>query len=915
MPLVPNLSAPLIRPAAAGTLLFGLFLAGCSPEASSPSPPNPSPSAQPLHVWVEAESAVRSDFPPPEANPFQPATPEEAALLSGGAWIGVQEPRTNLLSAEFAVTLPANGAYDLYARKFWRHGPFRWRVDNLPWQTNARDTAILDAVRIRRHLAATWVRAGSATAPAGAHTLRVELLETNGAACFDAFCFTTGTAAPRGPFPPGGRFDRAPEGWFPFEPANEPAPDAQLDLRSLNHRFAGEFGRVIRKGDALACEKRPDEPLRLFGVTLGDDALRLHDAAIARHARLLAALGVNQVRFHLDYEERAPGPKLDRVHRWVAELKANGIYSGIGFFCTAVARIRPEWNFAPLEPPLRPIGLLFYYPPMQELYKAWARTLFSTPNPHTGLPLARDPALAWIEMIDEDSLFFWTFNPGKNHPAARAVLEREFGAWAAAKFGSPAKALAAWGPEKAPAQCADSPDEGRLGLYPIALLTSQPWAAPQRNEGRARAQAEFLTARQSAFWRGMARFFREELQCPALLYGSNWRTADPRNLDALNRLTTRELDLIARNDYFGPAVEDGPLEEFPFGEGAMYRDQSILTNAASPVVQQVQEEGFPFLWTEGGWFTPNRFRAEMPLFTAAYFSHLGVDGMTPFVLEPGWATTLPKWPVLDAACAAQFPAAALIYRLGLVQESPVLVRESLNATNLFALEGGLLDLDPAIADTTQSSHVPAGARAAAAPSPGALPFAFLAGKVVRRFHEGPPALAVDPRILELIDPAAGRVRNATGELDLDQRAGLLRINTPRAQGIAGFTARAGSVRLADATFASGAEFACLVLVALDDQPLAASRRMLLQAMTEDANFGAATAPTPDGRLKIMSLGRPPVVVREISGSVTLHWKGAAALHATALDFDRRAAEKVALEDGRLNLLPNRLYYLIEKESP
>jgi len=62
-----------------------------------------------------------------------------------------------------------------------------------------------------------------------------------------------------------------------------------------------------------------------------------------------------------------------------------------------------------------------------------------------GISLGADPAVAIVELVNEDSYFFWTFDP-RRIPAARlATLERRFGSWAAKRHGSQARALASWG--------------------------------------------------------------------------------------------------------------------------------------------------------------------------------------------------------------------------------------------------------------------------------------------------------------------------------------------------------------------------------------------------------------------------------------------------------------------------------------
>ena len=45
---------------------------------------------------------------------------------------------------------------------------------------------------------------------------------------------------------------------------------------------------------------------------------------------------------------------------------------------------------------------------LKAAYKAWMKALLTPRNPHTGVPLAKDPALAIVQVQNEDSLFFGT---------------------------------------------------------------------------------------------------------------------------------------------------------------------------------------------------------------------------------------------------------------------------------------------------------------------------------------------------------------------------------------------------------------------------------------------------------------------------------------------------------------------------
>ena len=138
------------------------------------------------------------------------------------------------------------------------------------------------------------------------------------------------------------------------------------------------------------------------------------------------------------------------------------------------------------------------------------------------------------------------------------------------------------------------------------------------------------------------------------------------------------------------------------------------------------------------------------------------------------------------------------------------------------------------------------------------------------------------------------------------------INAPSAQGATGFLSAAGPIKLGDVTFQSPLEYGSLLLVAMDGRPLASSRKMLLQVMSEDNNLGWS-APGK-GLRPILDVGGPPLVVKRIEGTLSMNRPDAAALRVEPLDANGYPSSPGGPIRGakHLTLLPTTLYYLIEK---
>ena len=63
------------------------------------------------------------------------------------------------------------------------------------------------------------------------------------------------------------------------------------------------------------------------------------------------------------------------------------------------------------------------------MYLDWVDALVNTENTHTGLPISADPAVAIVEIQNESSLLFWTFDPRNIVPQTLELIEKRFAEW------------------------------------------------------------------------------------------------------------------------------------------------------------------------------------------------------------------------------------------------------------------------------------------------------------------------------------------------------------------------------------------------------------------------------------------------------------------------------------------------------
>jgi hypothetical protein len=234
---------------------------------------------------------------------------------------------------------------------------------------------------------------------------------------------------------------------------------------------------------------------------------------------------------------------------------------------------------------------------------------------------------------------------------------------------------------------------------------------------------------------------------------------------------------------------------------------------------------------------------------------------------------------------------------------------ALKVEDILALQGAPLTA-PQNIDEFRAKDIPPGQSMQSDQPTSIDPLAFLVGKVNLQFTQEDHSSTVTD-LSPYLDRQGKTVRSATGELLWDYGKGLVTVNAPQVQGATGFLQQGGKIQLDTLALSSRMQYGTVLLVALDDQPLQQSQRMLLQVMSTDENSGWQTSGSDPKT--IQQVGNPPLMVKKLSGRVTLNRSDARSLRITALDANGYPKTTVDHTD-RFNLLPDAFYYLIEKAA-
>ena len=365
------------------------------------------------YVWVEGEKPAVNQM---NRHPWW-YDQVKREVLSGGDFISNFD-KDKAGEAEYRFTAPQAGDYE-----FWvRANPL---LSRLLYALNGAVEEPVDLNREKRdeiNIAAdgkpdlrflAWSKVGRVTLRAGANTIRFRMTsENNHHGYLDCFVLSTEPFQPRGAIQPGQmaaamqRLAEENKGWLPFDPKPDPfTAAAAMDLRFLNEKFAGEQGFIGVK-DGQFIHSGTGEPLRFWAVNGPPHELK--GAELRQCARMLAKHGVNLVRIHggvFDKDGEVDPAKVRHAIEIVEAMKAEGIYSHFSIYFPLWLDPKPGTPWLEgYNGKMHSFAALLFNPRFQAQYRKWWTALLTTRSAATGQPLVDEPAVAGLEMQNEDSL-------------------------------------------------------------------------------------------------------------------------------------------------------------------------------------------------------------------------------------------------------------------------------------------------------------------------------------------------------------------------------------------------------------------------------------------------------------------------------------------------------------------------------
>ena len=254
--------------------------------------------------------------------------------------------------------------------------------------------------------------------------------------------------------------------WFPFTLPWDDSTSSVTDLSGLLDAPAGKHGFLQVTPDGRFRFENNPARVRFIGA-VNVAASNFPANAVARKlANRAAKFGINLIRVHLIDVEGSSGlfahssantldldaARLDRMDYFLKCLKDRGIYYN---FCIQSGRVFVEGDGvdAPVENGQSKYVTLFNET-LIGLQKDFAEKTLKHVNPYTGLAYADDPALASVELTNENSLFLGWLSWQNDyifadHPDGigeyySEELDGLFNEWLSERYGDDAALDSAW---------------------------------------------------------------------------------------------------------------------------------------------------------------------------------------------------------------------------------------------------------------------------------------------------------------------------------------------------------------------------------------------------------------------------------------------------------------------------------------
>jgi hypothetical protein len=689
--------------------------------------------------------------------------------------------------------------------------------------------------------------------------------------------------------------------WYRWEATGDTGASV-IGMAEWIERPAGQHGRIVRKDDLLLYH---GQPIKLWGLNLCYGTCAPEKELADKRAVFYAKYGINAVRLH----KYADGPGwagiqapesfvqfdadgLDRMDYQVAKFKEAGIYTKLSAHFGTQKLGPADRQYVPYLDEFgksrgggarveTPHSAVHYAPELQQVQILQMVNLLKHKNPYTGLTYAEEPAIAFIEIINEQSILFYSsMTPLKASATLRKQVGERFCRWLRKKYGSQAKLEEAWGGRPAFDSFANEgfPEDGEHLDKGNILPLGNPWFwDPDQLNGSQAFRKQRLLDSLRFLYELQCEFFRRYVQAlrdagyQGEILSSNWQAGRAYSHFA-NLHADATVGTVDRHNYFGGARANA----------------SMLARAGSGMLssgmQQVADR--PFMLSEWIHVFPSEFGVEGPAIIGAY--GMGLQGWdVSFMFQNRDTATFSErigrdqWDATAPQVLGVFPAVARQIHRGDVKEAETRAVRNVHAPSLFA---GKLSFDDRVAqgyDDKELDSSKVSARTLA-----------VARSVVAFTDEYRDTSAFDLQPYEQGGPLVSSTGQLRWQEAVGKSGGFFTLNTPGTKAVVGF-AQGRKCQLGEVTIEPQSQFAAIYVTARERAgTIASSHDLLIVALARARNTGMRFS--PDGA-RMLAPGTAPVLVEPVKARFTLGRSGGGRV--VLLDHDGRATEQTLPIEG------------------
>ena len=703
--------------------------------------------------------------------------------------------------------------------------------------------------------------------------------------------------------------------WFAFTPTDNVKPG----ILGMQDWLRVGKGRVKERGDQLFVDGKQ---VRFWGTNIEYSACKPDKARAERAARWFAKQGVNLIRQHKLTNPGWEGlgssksaaiydpADLKRFDYFNHQLRENGIYYAFS----------PIWDLRVFEGDRNKLvayeeivrngggkpttkGLVWFADDVQDLHIATLVNLVGHKNASTGIRYADDPALAYVEIQNEEDAFFFTVSPAVGrHPTYKRLAAAKFSDWLADRYTSEDAIREAWG-----SGWNTFEDEGGYrneslkakNIFPV----SNPWLLDNHGKNHPRATrlrdtARFLFECQNRYYQRATQALRD-IGYKGMIVGSNWQAGESSG-HFLNLASDAQLSFIDRHNYLAGAVG---TPGYAMATGYKFENATTLDRPGSALLstglQQVSNK--PFMLSEWLAIPPHEWAAAETAIIAFYgmglqgwdlsaFFSSNHDGFTPTLEFPGDK----KFNNQTAHGIGLFPLLSRAVLRGDITEAPVVADRRLS-------------IDQAVEHRYDFDHgtIQEHDLKSFTGTPGMDALAI--GRVVVSFGEGQQKSRIEDLRRYRKDDS---LHSTTGQLQWhasgDRESGFIVVDSDGTQGVFGFSPSKPQ-KLGQLTITPKNRYSMVMLTAREqDKDLGNCRQALLLAIARVRNTGMKL-----GMGTILDVGKAPQILEPVQANIQFHRRPKAIV---ALDADGHPiGQPISIKDGEIELdtgAHKAFYYLV-----